>query len=263
MQAIDIKNLSFSYGNIKVFENLNLIISEGSLITILGKNGSGKTTLVNILSGRLKYSGNVLVFNNSLNSDIIKKNIITIFDDLDEEDTSDTVIDMLAELLKKKKVKNIKDKIIELASEFDFSEFLNMEFVFLPLEKKKLVFLAMALVKNPKILILDNFFEGINKNLKDKILKKLKREVKKNKMAIVNVSNDSEEALYADVVVIIGNGKILLKGSKRKVFEKEAFFETYDLELPFIVSLSDKLKFYELIDKVYFDEKKLVDDLWE
>lgn len=263
MQAIDIKNLNFSYGKIKVFENLNLIISEGSFTTILGKNGSGKTTLVDILSGKLKYSGSILVFNNSLNSDIIKKNIITIFDDLDEEDTSDMIIDMLVELLKKKKVKNIKEKIIEIASEFDFSDFLNTEFVLLPFEKKKLVALAMALVNNPKILILDNFFEGINKNLKDRILKKLKKEIRKNKMTIVNVSNDSEEALYADVIVIIGDGKILLKGSKRKVFEKETFFETYDLELPFIVSLSDKLKFYELIDKVYFDEKKLVDDLWE
>ena len=45
--------------------------------------------------------------------------------------------------------------------------------------------------------------------------------------------------------------------SNKKVFEK------YELERPFVVSLSDKLKFYDLIDKIYFDEKKLVNDLWK
>ena len=35
------------------------------------------------------------------------------------------------------------------------------------------------------------------------------------------------------------------------------------MELPFTVNLSNKLKFYELIDRVYFDDKKLVDDLWK
>ena len=45
MQAIEIKNLSFNYGNIKVFDNLNLSISKGSFVTIYGKNGSGKSVL--------------------------------------------------------------------------------------------------------------------------------------------------------------------------------------------------------------------------
>ena len=66
-----------------------------------------------------------------------------------------------------------------------------------------------------------------------------------------------------DEVVIIGGGKVLLKGSKKRVLEDENFFETYDMELPFTVNLSNKLKFYELIDRVYFDDKKLVDDLWK
>ena len=133
----------------------------------------------------------------------------------------------------------------------------------MPLEKKKLVILGMKLVQSPKILILDNLFDGMSRGVKSKILRNLKKEVKKNKLTVINLSNDVEEALYADMVVIIGEGKVLLKGSKRKVFENESFFENYELELPFVVNLSNKLKFYELVDKIYFDDKKLVDDLWE
>ena len=121
-----------------------------------------------------------------------------------------------------------------------------------------MIILGKALIQKPKVLIIDNLFEDMDKDLKGIILKKLKKYMKG--MTIVNFSNDVEEALFSDMVVIIGDGKILLKGSKRKVFENETFFENYDLELPFVVNLSNKLKFYDLVDKVYFDEAKLVDD---
>ena len=189
--------------------------------------------------------------------DSLNKKIAFIFDDMDEYGTSDKVIDVLAGVTKGK---NKKEKIIDVALEFGFLDFLNDDFNSLPLEKKKLIILGKALIQKPKVLIIDNLFEDMDKDLKGIILKKLKKYMKG--MTIVNFSNDVEEALFSDMVVIIGDGKILLKGSKRKVFENETFFENYDLELPFVVNLSNKLKFYDLVDKVYFDEAKLVDDLW-
>ena len=77
------------------------------------------------------------------------------------------------------------------------------------------------------------------------------------------MTNDVEDTLLADNIVIISEGKVLLEGSKRKVLERVEFFEKNNMSLPFVVSLSNKLKFYELINKIYFDEKKLVDDLWK
>ena len=60
MQAFRIKNLNFSYGNLKVFDNLNLSVSEGKFVTIYGKNGSGKTTLAKIIGGI--YKSNSICF---------------------------------------------------------------------------------------------------------------------------------------------------------------------------------------------------------
>ena len=54
---LNIENLSFNYENLELFKNLNLVIKEGSFITILGSSGSGKTTLIKILKNELKYSG--------------------------------------------------------------------------------------------------------------------------------------------------------------------------------------------------------------
>ena len=119
------------------------------------------------------------------------------------------------------------------------------------------------LIKPVKILIIDNFFEDFDKDLKKEILNKLRRFAKKENMTIVNFTNDVEDSLIADNIVIIGNGKILVNGSKRVVLANEEFFENYELGLPFVVSLSNKLRFYDLLDKIYFDEKKLVDELWK
>lgn len=241
MQAIEIKNMNFSYMDIDVFEKFNLNIPAGKFVSILGKNGSGKTTLVNILDGKLKCSGDILFFGKKYFG-----GLVTICDDMDEYETNDTVLDL---------VHGFKDVAVEL----EFDDVLNDVFNNLCLEKKKLVILGRALILNPKILVIDNLFEGMDKNLRKRILKKLK----KKSITIINFSNDAEESLFADFVVVIGSGKVLLKGSKRRVFENVEFLEKNDIGVPFIVNLSDKLKFYELIDKTYFDEKKLVDDLWE
>lgn len=61
--AIEIKNLSFNYGDIKVLENINLSIPDNSFVSIVGPNGAGKSTLMKILLGLIKYEkGDVSIF---------------------------------------------------------------------------------------------------------------------------------------------------------------------------------------------------------
>lgn len=61
--AVEIKNLSLSYGDINILENLNLQIPENSFVSIVGPNGAGKTTLMKILLGLIKHSsGDIKIF---------------------------------------------------------------------------------------------------------------------------------------------------------------------------------------------------------
>lgn len=257
MQAISIRDLCFNYGNIQVFKNLNINIYNECFTTILGKNGSGKTTLANILAGNLKYKGKILVFNKSYNN-----NEIMFIDDFIEYD-NDMVMDLLIKETSGLNKEEIRNKIFNISVEFNFSKCLDKKLYDLSFVERKLVVLGCYLIKGAKILILDNFFEGFDKKLKKEIIQKLKRLANKKNMTIVDFTNDSEDLMYADNIIIIGDGKAILKGSRKNVLEKEEIFEKYELELPFVVSLSDKLKFYDLIDKIYLDEKKLVDDLWK
>ena len=249
MQVVQIKNLNFNYDENVIFNNFNLNISEGKFVTILGKNGSGKTTLAKILGGF--YKKNILIYGKN-----DYQNIKVIFDDLDFDGI---VMNILINSLKGLDKKEISDRVIEVSKLFGFDKLLNKDYDTLCLKDKKIVNLGIGILSKPKVLVLDNILEGLDKKNKNIILKKLK----KLKITVINLSNDVNDALISDEVVIIGGGKVLLKGSKKRVLEDENFFETYDMELPFTVNLSNKLKFYELIDRVYFDDKKLVDDLWK
>ena len=249
MQVVQIKNLNFNYGENVIFNNFNLNISEGKFVTILGKNGSGKTTLAKILGGF--YKKNILIYGEN-----DYQNIKVIFDDLDFDGI---VMNILINSLKGLDKKEISDRVIEVSKLFGFDKLLNKDYDTLCLKDKKIVNLGIGILSKPKVLVLDNILEGLDKKNKNIILRKLK----KLKITMINLSNDVNDALISDEVVIIGGGKVLLKGSKKRVLEDENFFETYDMELPFTVNLSNKLKFYELIDRVYFDDKKLVDDLWK
>ena len=60
---IKLKNISKNYGDIKVLDNLNLIIEKNSITCILGASGCGKTTLLNIIAGITPYEGSIEGFN--------------------------------------------------------------------------------------------------------------------------------------------------------------------------------------------------------
>ncbi len=249
MQAIVIKNLNFNYGKQEVFNNFNLDIVKGQFVTILGKNGSGKSTLARIIYGDLKYKGEVLIYNELVcfkNILKIRKNISFVRDYYDEYSFNGTVLEELLQFSSDKK------KVYDLAKKLDIYDVLSVDSNLISLSEKKSLVLGVSLLKKSPILILDNTFEGMNYNLKMKILKMLK----KNKITVLNITHDVEDCLFSDKILNLNNN---FYGSKEKLFDDS--FD--DFELPFVVNLSYKLKFYDLIDTVYYDEKALVDDLWK
>ena len=63
---LELKNISYKYGNKVILNNVNLKINSGDRIALLGKSGSGKTTLISVLNGTIKPTqGEVKLFNKS------------------------------------------------------------------------------------------------------------------------------------------------------------------------------------------------------
>ena len=65
---LSIKNLNAGYGEMPVLKNINIVIAEGEIVSVVGSNGAGKSTLLKAISGLIKYSGEITYNNESIHA---------------------------------------------------------------------------------------------------------------------------------------------------------------------------------------------------
>ncbi len=265
---IEIDGLDFKYKDISVFNNLTLTIKEGSFTTVLGANGSGKTTLIKLILG-LIY-GNSVVMCNSIpvtkeNFKEIRKVIGFVGENPEQNFVAETVMDEIAFSLENLQMspQYIKEKVMTLARQLHLENDLEKEPHTLNVQKRQLVALASALAVDPKILIMDEGLNNLDSKFREEVLNIIKKLNKENNMTVIQTTDNLENCLFGDSIIVLDEGHVVLSGLKEEVLEYEDIIDKAKLDLPFIVALSNKLKFYNLIDKTYFDQEKLVDDLWK
>lgn len=268
MNIIDIKNLNFKYDKKLIFNNFNLEIKEGTFTTIIGLNGSGKSTLIRAILGLIKYDGEIKIDNVILNNDNIKeirKKIGVVFENPDNQFIAETVMDDIAFSLENLQLRsnNIKIKVREIANYIGITKLLDREPSTLSGGEKQLVALASALVHEPKILILDEALTMIDIKTRQQIYNILKDIHKNKNLTIINITHDMNELLYGDDIILINNGNIILKGPKEEILLEEKVFNKLNLELPFMASLSIKLKYYGLVDRLILDMDEMVNEIWK
>ncbi len=243
-KSVCIQNLSFINDNIK-FNNLNLDIAKGKWVTIIGSNTSGKTTLIRLMSGIYKFNGRISIEEKEFVNNL--------------EFKTDNVNDELNAYLTKYYLKN--EEKDEIFDSLNIQIIKDSSLDSLTYIEKNLLKLAICLIKRPRVLLLDDFFELLDFKRKEKIVNLLKKYNNKG-MTIINGTTNIEDSLNGDDIIILKMGEIILNGSKEKIFLNEKEFKKSGLELPFIVDLSIKLKYYGVINKIYFDMGKLIDDIW-
>ena len=264
---ITINNLTFQYGDLLVFDNLNLNIKAGTFTTILGQNASGKITLAKLIAG-LVFGNQPIHFEaipiTEKNSNEIHQYISVIFENPDKTFLAKTVKEEIGLPLENLKYSPdvINERVIKMANLLGLNDILKQEPHNLNHEDKQLVSLARALITAPKLLVIDEGFTHLSPKMRDQILKILADLNKNDHLTIINNTDDVEECLYGNHLNILGKHKLMVAGTTKTVLNHPEIFEQAKLDLPFIVALSNKLKFYNLIEETYLDEGKLVEDLW-
>jgi energy-coupling factor transport system ATP-binding protein len=130
-------------------------------------------------------------------------------------------------------------------------------------KEKILVLLALSIIHKPKILFLDDICVMMNRCEKKVILDILHKLNKEWGITIVMSTLSLEEAVTADYIYIINNGKIALSGKPLDVLKDDNVINKLGLSMPFMIDLSIKLKDYDLVDDVILDMEGMVDLLWK
>ena len=103
----------------------------------------------------------------------------------------------------------------------------------------------------------------MDSNTKAKIKKALKDYQKNNKLTIVLTTTNLEDTIDTDYLYIINDGDILIEGEPLTVLKEDTMLNHLGLYNSFMVDLSLKLKFYELLDDVELDMDRMVNTLWK
>lgn len=263
-----IDKLSFRYSYKVIFNNLSLSIKKGIFTTILGNNGCGKSTLVRLLTGLEKSNGSIFIDGiiiDESNLSFIRRKIGVVFENPDNTLISETVMEDLAFPLENLNCSRdyIYSKINEISKYLGIGHLLNRCPRDLSGGEKQLVGLGCALITGPELLILDEAFSMVDSLSKINMLKLLKRIKRDYNVTILNITHDIEESVYGDDIIVINNGSVVIHDSKINVYKQEKELNNLGFELPFMVSLSNKLSYYDLLDKVLYDMEDMVDLLWK
>lgn len=264
---ITVKSMSFKYDNNYIFKDFDLEIEKGTFTTIIGQNGSGKSTLAKILIGLYQASGYIAIDGYLLNNSYLKKirrSFSVCFDNAEDHFIGETVGDDLAFTLENLEYskEEMKNTILDIAKKFKIEKILDKMPNELTNSEKEKVMIAGALIHNPKIILLDESIHKLTASDKKLVFKILKEYQKEEKLTIILITHDLEDTLYSDRVILFDKGKIKIDKTKEEIYNNDTL-EKLGFKLPFIVKLSHNLMLYNLIDKIYFDEKELVNMLWD
>lgn len=233
---LEIKDLSFSYNKHKenIFENLSINFSKGFNV-ILGPNGAGKSTLLKAIFGLLKYKGEIYYDNVNLSKINFNKKteLISYLPQMDLNVSPLTVLEMvllgrLPELHQKISDEDIK-AVTEILKALNIEDLITKKFSELSGGQKKMVFIAQTLVRNPKLVLLDEPTNSLDLQKQFELCQFLQNFIELKKVDIVTVLHDINLAIrYADYIVILTNdGKLYDSGEARKVITEKMLREVY------------------------------------
>lgn len=251
--GLDIKNL-----DCQILKNINISLEKGTFNCLIGKSGSGKTTLFKCIAGILKYDGQIklagyILPNDKLHNEVgINLNTINL--------SEGSVFDNLQEPLKNLKRRGYNKCAYEIADSLGISNLLCKNISELSYSNKKIVSIAKSLVHQPSLILLDNPFESIDESHKSLLIKYLQG---LNNKIIIFTTNDSEDLLLCNNLIVMNDGMIIDNDIKERIFENENLLVKNGIALPFIIELSSKLISYGLLDKLKYDMDEMVNILWK
>ena len=233
---ISFENVSLSYGNRLILDNINFKINEGEIYGMLGPNGVGKSTIFNLITGLIKPDSGKIKINNTdvVNFPIyqrtkqFKVGYVPQYGGFFSDLTLYQNLKAIAEIVINKK-NNEENKINELINKFELENLRNIKAKFLSGGQKKKLVIAISLLSDPNVLLLDECFAALDV-LTIKMLQEIIVNLQNEKKITICICDHQARDLLAcvDLAMILSNCKIIAEGSPsdlvNNIDAKSAYF---------------------------------------
>jgi ABC-2 type transport system ATP-binding protein len=222
MNAIELNNLTKTFGNLNAVDNVTLSVGEGELFGLLGPNGAGKTTIINMLITLLKPTcgtATVAGFDVSTGQDMIRRHIGIIFQDpsLDSGLTGRENIEFHA-MMYGMSGDRLRENIARVLEVVDLTEKADILVQYYSGGMKRRLEIARGLVHEPRILFLDEPTLGLDAQTRRKIWEYLRNLNRKFGITVILTTHYMEEAdSLCNRIAIIDHGRIIALDSPQNL----------------------------------------------
>ncbi|MDA1089612.1 MAG: ABC transporter ATP-binding protein [Proteobacteria bacterium] len=225
MKGLHVIGVSHAYGNNKVLNNVSLMIPAGELVCLLGPSGSGKTTLLRLAAGLERLQQGEILINDEVVANAkmhlppehrgigLMFQEYALFPHL-------SIIDNVTFGLDGQPKDKAHRRAMEMLDQVGMTAYAESYPHMLSGGQQQRIALARALAPEPKLLLLDEPYSGLDTNLRGQIREDTLSVLKASGVATVMVTHDPEEAMFmADRIKILGNnGRILQAGRPHDIY---------------------------------------------
>ena len=222
---LEIKNISFTYTDTPVIEDVSFTIAKGQNTAIIGESGCGKSTLLKLIYGLYDLDSGSITYNekpilgpkyNLVPGEDYIKYLAQNFDLMPYITVEENVGKFLSNMYPEEK----KVRIQDLLDMVEMTAFAKVKAKFLSGGQQQRVALARVLALEPEILLLDEPFSQIDSFRKNSLRRNLFRYLKDKGITCIIATHDSTDALaFSDETIVVQNGKVVAKGDSKMLYE--------------------------------------------
>lgn len=278
--VVDVQQLTYRYGSDEpskdepvhpVLNGIDLQVSAGEYVVILGHNGSGKSTLAKHLNALLTPTeGRVLVCGMDTRDESlrweIRRQVGMVFQNPDNQIVGTSVAEDVAFGLENMGVPpdEMARRVDRVLTRLDMAHLADREPHQLSGGQKQRLAIAGILAMRPTILILDEATAMLDPQGRREVMDAVRQLNREDGVTVIQITHFMEEALWADRVVVMQEGRIRLNGPPEDVLIQRDVLLEAGLDVPFAVELASRLRRHGIpLDENILHGDQLVDALWK
>lgn len=248
-KILSIKNVKKSFDGIDALNGASLNVERGKITGLIGPNGAGKTTLFNIITGFISPDEGSVKFNEKeligkTPYEIARKGLVRTFQitrSLDKmkvmenlllsprEQTGESIIwPLIAPWKVEEEEDEIKEKATDILKFFSLDSHKDEYAGSLSGGQKKLLELARALMIDPRMVLLDEAFAGVNPTLSNKLIDYIEHLRNDHNISFLLIEHDIPLIMkVCDRIIVMSNGEVIARGRPEEIKNNQRVLDAY------------------------------------